>query len=75
MLKVGIISCSTFHYTTISLFVRGKLKKKGLSVNVLSLLKKIIKYFVFCYHKWLNLNALTIYMVIIWDKRCQGSGS
>lgn len=48
MLKVGIISCSTFHYTTISLFVRGKLKKKGLSVNVLSLLKKIIKYFVFC---------------------------
>lgn len=57
-------------------FVRGKLKKKkDLSVNVLSLLKKIIKYFVFCYHKWLNLNALTIYMVIIWDKHCQGSGS
>lgn len=46
-------------------------KKKDLSINVLSLLKKIIKYFVFFYHKWLNLNALTIYMVIIWYKHCQ----
>ena len=56
-------------------FCQREAGKKKTSVNVLSLLKKIIKYFVFCYHKWLNLNALTIYMVITLDKHCQGSGS
>ena len=39
-------------------FCQREAGKKKTSVNVLSLLKKIIKYFVFCYHKMVKFECL-----------------